>query len=75
MELADQRYPLCLLTADMPRRAFTTHVGKHMEQIVLAALPRNVKPDSETRFSSVADLENHPGRSPSQERGNSALGR
>ena len=85
MELADQRCPLCLVPADMSRRAFTTHVSKHMEQIALAALPRNVEPDSETesdvetssghaspRFPSVADLENHPGGSSSRERGKTA---
>ncbi|KAK3167172.1 hypothetical protein OEA41_010298 [Lepraria neglecta] len=69
----------------MSRRAFTTYVSKHMEQIALPALPRNVEPDSETksdagaslghaspRFPSVADLENHPGRSSSWERGKTA---
>ena len=69
----------------MSRRAFTTHVSKHMEQIALAALPRNAEPDSETqsdaetssghaspRFPSVTDLEHHPGRSSSQERGKTA---
>ena len=39
--------PLCRMVVGKPRRAFVKHVGRHMEEIALMALPRNVEDDSE----------------------------
>jgi hypothetical protein len=40
--------PLCLCIPGKSRRNFVTHVGKHMESIALAALPRENGSDSES---------------------------
>jgi hypothetical protein len=44
-----QQCPLCLQDGWDSRRQFTTHVGRHLEQIALACLPRDVESDSEAR--------------------------
>ncbi len=38
--------PLCRVVLGKPRRAFIKHVGRHMEEIALMALPRNTEEDS-----------------------------
>lgn len=38
--------PLCRTVVGKPRRGFVKHVGRHMEEIALMALPRNVDEDS-----------------------------
>ena len=39
--------PLCRVVLGKPRRAFVKHVGRHMEEIALMALPRNAEEDSD----------------------------
>jgi hypothetical protein len=43
----DEQCPLCLECGWASVRAFTTHVGRHMEGIALASLPKNDETDSE----------------------------
>ena len=43
----DAECPLCRTVVGKPRRAFVKHVARHMEEIALMALPRNVEDDSE----------------------------
>ena len=43
----DDECPLCRIVVGRPRRAFVKHVGRHMEEIALMALPRDVEEDSE----------------------------
>ena len=43
----DNECPLCRIVVGKPRRAFVKHVGRHMEEIALMALPRDVEEDSE----------------------------
>ena len=38
--------PLCRVVVGKPRRAFVKHIGRHMEEIALMALPRNTEEDS-----------------------------
>lgn len=45
--IEDDECPLCRIVLGKPRRAFVKHVGRHMEEIALMALPRNVEDDSE----------------------------
>ena len=45
--IEDDECPLCRIVLGKPRRAFVKHVGRHMEEIALMALPRNVEEDSE----------------------------
>lgn len=52
-----QECPLCLEVPGKSKRHFITHVGKHMESIALASLPRDCAPDSET--SSVDSNDRH----------------
>jgi hypothetical protein len=54
-----QKCPLCLKQGMKTQREFTTHVGKHMEAIALAALPRDADTDSEggSTTSNDADFE------------------
>jgi hypothetical protein len=42
-----QQCPLCLQDGWNSTRQFATHVGRHLEQIALASLPRDVESDSE----------------------------
>lgn len=39
--------PLCRVVLGKPRRAFIKHIGRHMEEIALMALPRNTEEDSD----------------------------
>jgi uncharacterized CHY-type Zn-finger protein len=43
----NEQCPLCLKRGWTSVRAFTTHVGRHMEGIALASLPKNDETDSE----------------------------
>ncbi len=45
--------PLCRVVLGKPRRAFVDHVGRHMEEIALMALPRNTEEDSSESPSST----------------------
>ena len=49
----EQECPMCKIVPGTTRRAFSTHVGRHMEQIALAVLPRET--DDDVERSSVAD--------------------
>ena len=49
--IEDEECPLCRIVVGKPRRAFVKHVGRHMEEIALMALPRNVEEDSEEENS------------------------
>lgn len=52
-----QNCPLCLEVPGKSRRNFVTHVGKHMESIALAALPRDEEStDSESDTSSFVSV-------------------
>lgn len=50
--LVHSQCPLCLSFVGLTRRAFSTHVGKHMEKIALTALP----PEMEFGTKSEAEL-------------------
>lgn len=45
--IEDDECPLCRIVLGKPRRAFVKHVGRHMEEIALMALPRNAEEHSE----------------------------
>ncbi|KAF7507805.1 hypothetical protein GJ744_010106 [Endocarpon pusillum] len=45
--IASQRCPLCQEEGWGSQRCFVTHVGRHLEEIALSALPRDVGSDSE----------------------------
>lgn len=45
--IEEDECPLCRLVLGKPRRAFVKHVGRHMEEIALMALPRDIEEDSE----------------------------
>lgn len=44
--IATEECPLCRIIVGKSRRAFVKHVGRHMEEIALMALPRNTEEDS-----------------------------
>ena len=44
----EESCPLCGIVLGKPRRAFVKHVGRHMEEIALMALPRDIDELSET---------------------------
>ena len=44
--------PLCRIVVGKPRRGFVKHVGRHMEEIALMALPRDVEDSTEEELSS-----------------------
>lgn len=48
----DMECPLCLSIVGPTTRTFATHVGKHMEAIALAVLPRENESDSEAESGS-----------------------
>lgn len=50
--------PLCRIVLGKPRRAFAKHVGRHMEEIALMALPHNMEEDSDESSESSFTLEN-----------------
>ena len=39
--------PLCRIVVGKPRRVFVKHVGRHMEEVALMALPRSTEEDSD----------------------------
>jgi hypothetical protein len=49
--------PLCLCIPGKSRRNFVTHVGKHMESIALAALPRENASESESDQDSATSIQ------------------
>lgn len=53
LDVADMSCPLCLKKLGSSQRAFATHVGKHMEQLALAALPKEVSDESESDNVSI----------------------
>lgn len=53
LDVADMSCPLCLKKLGPIQRAFATHVGKHMEQLALAALPKEVNNESESDNVSI----------------------
>lgn len=53
LDVADMSCPLCLKKLRPSQRAFATHVGKHMEQLALAALPKEVSDGSESDNVSI----------------------
>ncbi|MCJ1479097.1 hypothetical protein MMC13_007781 [Lambiella insularis] len=50
-----QECPLCKIVPGKSRRNFTTHVGRHMESVALAVIPRETEEDSECS-SVVSDV-------------------
>ena len=56
--IEDDECPLCRIVIGKPRRAFVKHVGRHMEEIALMALPRNVEDDSEKGSVCTDDSKN-----------------
>jgi hypothetical protein len=47
--------PLCLCVLSKSRRHFARHVGKHMESIALAALPRGNDSTSDSELAALTD--------------------
>jgi hypothetical protein len=57
-----QQCPLCLVVPGHSQKSFINHVGEHLEEIALAALPRKLESSSETDSISsthTADAEPH----------------
>jgi hypothetical protein len=54
--LAGQHCPLCLEGGWQTRRKFVTHLGRHMEDIALSALPHEEQSDSEAEDESLSTL-------------------
>lgn len=44
--IKDQKCPLCIAAPGTTRRAFVSHLARHMEEIALLALPRETEDDS-----------------------------
>jgi ankyrin repeat protein len=61
-DLSNTSCPLCLVIPGGTRRSFMTHVGKHMEEIALAALPR--EPDSDDECNSADEHDRDSGFGP-----------
>ena len=53
----DEECPLCQIVLGKPRREFIKHVARHMEEIALVVLPRDIDEDSEVQSTST-DLTN-----------------
>lgn len=51
--IEEMECPLCRTVLGKPRRAFVQHVGRHMEEIALIVLPKNVDEDSELDIGST----------------------
>ena len=70
--------PLCRSVLGKPRREFVKHVGRHMEQIALMALPREATDDSDaesactTQENSSHAFIGSKGRSPRRSEGRNA---
>jgi hypothetical protein len=56
--IASQRCPLCQVEGWGSQRSFVTHVGRHLEEIALSALPRDVDSDSEAESDDSQLVEN-----------------
>ena len=52
-QIENDECPLCCITVGKPRRGFVKHVGRHLEEIALMALPRNVEDDTEEGSTST----------------------
>ena len=52
-QIKNDECPLCRIVVGKPRRGFVKHVGRHMEEIALMALPRNVEEDTEEASTST----------------------
>ncbi|KAI9800287.1 MAG: hypothetical protein M1833_003401 [Piccolia ochrophora] len=50
------RCPFCLDVVGTTKRAYASHVGRHMEEIALATLPMETDSDSETSLSEDARI-------------------
>ena len=50
--------PLCLTHPGTSRRKFATHVGRHMEEIALVVLPREIEEDSDSSTASGGEDDN-----------------
>ena len=66
--IEQEECPLCRIVLGKPRRAFVKHVGRHMEEIALLALPRGAEDDlsegsSGTNETSLDDG-THPTKGP-----------
>ena len=48
--------PLCRVIVGKPRRLFVKHVGRHMEEIALMALPRDADDESNEGSSNTSDI-------------------
>jgi hypothetical protein len=60
--IAEQECPLCGSSGWESQRKFVTHVGRHMEEIALSALPREVESDSDFTDSGSEIELNQSGR-------------
>lgn len=49
-----EKCPLCQVTLGKSRREFVKHVGRHMEEIALVALPREIDEESDANSRSIA---------------------
>jgi hypothetical protein len=56
--IASQRCPLCQEEGWGSQRSFVTHVGRHLEEIALSALPKDVGSDSEAESHDSQSAEN-----------------
>jgi hypothetical protein len=56
--IASQRCPLCQEEGWGSQRSFITHVGRHLEEIALSVLPRDVDSDSEAESDDSQSAEN-----------------
>ncbi|ERF75962.1 hypothetical protein EPUS_01328 [Endocarpon pusillum Z07020] len=57
LPVTDERCPLCLQEGWPSRRKFETHVGRHLEEIALSVLPRDVESDSDQQSDADATSE------------------
>jgi hypothetical protein len=58
--IASQRCQLCQEEGWGSQRSFVTHVGRHLEEITLSVLPRDVDSDSEAESDDSQSAENIP---------------
>jgi hypothetical protein len=56
--MASQRCPLCQEEGWGSQRSFVTHVGRHLEEIALSVLPKDVDSDSEAESDDSQSAEN-----------------
>ena len=65
LPIEEQQCPLCKIKPGSTRRAFIAHIGRHLEEIALAALPRSVDEGSEEDASVASDVEQQVSSIPS----------